>query len=185
MRNNFYRIFFFLFASTLLLTSGCKTEDANKSFPFKVEYFKDKTNNLTVNEIINQPFEEYKNTGLFNFGIENVTIWLKLISTKEKTSNRDVIYIEQPRFQVHEMFDQKLIKTSLLKTSYKSYQNDQSIAFYLPDTIKKNEVLYLKLKANEAFITRISVIKESELDKKSSFKDIIFGIYTGVMLVMF
>lgn len=186
------KIFLNLFSFILVLfviESPCAFGKPKNELPFKVQYIKDKTNQLNIDQAINQKFNTY-NKDLLNFGVDNTTVWIKLTSEKDQIFDKELLFIEQPRFVVHEMYDQKQVKMSRPKTTYKlqkdsSHEDLQDIAFLLPDTVKKNEAFYLKLKAHEAFITKIVVIKERELDKKNSLKDIIFGIYTGIMLVMF
>lgn len=178
-------LLFILFIILVKKSYGISTNE----LPFKTEYLKDKTNQLTIHEIVNYTFKNYSK-GILNFGVDNATYWVKLIALKEQKFHQELLYVEQPRFMVHEMFNQDLVKIMQSNNSYKLYGDSghsdvQDILFPLPQVVKKNEVFYLKLKAHEAFITKISIIKEGELNDSKSLKDIIFGTYTGIMLIMF
>ncbi|RZJ74610.1 MAG: hypothetical protein EOO47_20895, partial [Flavobacterium sp.] len=178
--------FFIIFIIVASATAAAKSKN---DLPFKVQYFKDKSNKLVINEVVSQKFSNY-NKDILNFGVEDATVWIKLTSEQQQVFKQQLIFIEQPRFVIYEMYDQKHIKISSPKAAFKLQKDTlkkdlQNIAFTLPDTVKKGESFYLKLKAHEAFITKIVVLEEKELDEKNSLKDIIFGIYTGIMLVMF
>ncbi|MNK11492.1 Sensor protein ZraS [compost metagenome] len=189
MRTKFLRYLIALSLVLFFIGSISAFGKSNNELPFKIQYLKDKTNKLAINQVVNKKFNNY-NKDLFNFGVENTTYWIKLTSEKDQTFNKELLHIEQPRFVMYEMYDQKQAKIHRPKANFelqkdKPHKDLQDIAFLLPDTVKKDESFYLRLKAHEAFITKIVVVKERTLDDKNSLRDIIFGIYTGIMLVMF
>ena len=162
---------------------------ANKSdFPFKIQYLKDKTNELKVNEVLNLPFKDAK-SDLLNFEVDKSTFWIKLTTDKNLSFDNDLLFLDQSRFKNTSVFvkqGQKPIAqldNSIFKNGEEKKTRD--FAFSLPNTLSKDATLYLKVKPYEVFITKISVIKESELLEKLALRDIIFGIYTGIMLIMF
>ena len=189
MRTKFLRYLIALSLVLFFIGSISAFGKSNNELPFKIQYLKDQTNKLAINQVVNKKFNNY-NKDLLNFGVENTTYWIKLTSEKDQTFNKELLHIEQPRFVVYEMYDQKQAKIHRPKANFelqkdKPHKDLQDIAFLLPDTVKKDESFYLRLKAHEAFITKIVVVKERTLDDKNSLRDIIFGIYTGIMLVMF
>ena len=185
-------IFYKLFIITSILFIGNSTSHASSeidTLPFKTQYFKDSSNHLEIDEIDKKVFTPVQ-SDIFNFGVENATFWLKLDAEKDLFFNRNILLIEQARFLAGEMYYQKPNKRPQLTKSFSFFKDNgkkgaEGIAYLLPDTVKKGEVLYLKLKSHEAFITKISIVNESQLHDKYALKDIIFGIYTGVMLIMF
>lgn len=184
----FYRLFIII--SILFIGNG-KSYATSKidTLPFKTQYYKDGSNQLHIDEIDKKVFTPVQ-SDIFNFGVENATFWLKLDAEKDLIFNRNILLIEQARFMAGEMYYQKPNKKPRLTKSFNFFKDSnkkgaQGIAYLLPDTIEKGDALYLKLKSHEAFITKISIINESELHDKYALKDIIFGIYTGVMLIMF
>ena len=160
-----------------------------QSLPFQVSVYKDKSNNAKVEDILSKNFTAV-DTEIFNFGVSNSVFWIKLTAEKDLVLNNNFLFIEQSRFSVSEMYHQKPNGKPLAANLFSLFKNNlvknaQGITFALPDTIKKGEIFLLKLKSQEAFITRISVITENKLHAKYALKDIIFGIYTGIMLIMF
>jgi len=189
MTNRIFRYLLSFIFVFLILDSSFAIAKPSNELPFQVQYIKDKTNQLNINQVVNEKFTNY-DKDLLNFGVEDATIWIKLVAQEQQTFHRKLIFIEQPRFVVYEMYDQKQARIARPTNTFEvkkdsPHKNLQNIAFLLPDTVKKGEAFYLKLKAHEAFITKMVVIEEKQLDEKNSLKDIIFGIYTGIMLVMF
>ncbi len=161
----------------------------DKSLPFHVGYFKDKTNQLTFDEAQNKKFTPLA-TEIFNFGVEDVSIWLKISAKDDLHFNRDILFIEQARFIVAEIYNPHQKQPNLPVSPYKMFSDgirnqSQGISYLLPEKIAKDQTYYIKLKAQEAFVSRIYVLPEQELLNDYATKDLIFGIYTGVMLVMF
>ncbi|WP_343532512.1 7TM diverse intracellular signaling domain-containing protein [Pedobacter sp.] len=159
------------------------------TLPFKAQYYKDSSNKLAIDEVDKKTFTQIQ-SDIFNFGVDNATFWVKLDAEKDLTFSRNILFIEQARFLAGEMYYQKANQKPLLTKPFSFFRDSvkkgpQGIAYLLPDTIKKGDALFLKLKSHEAFITKISIVNENELRDKYALKDIIFGIYTGVMLIMF
>lgn len=184
----FYRLFIIISVLFIGNSKSYATSETD-TLPFKTQYYKDGSSQLEIDEIDKKVFIPVQ-SDIFNFGVENATFWLKLDAEKDLIFNRNILLIEQARFLAGEMYYQKPNKRPQLTKSFSFFKDNakkgaQGIAYLLPDTIKKGEVLYLKLKSHEAFITKISIVNESQLHDKYALKDIIFGIYTGVMLIMF
>ncbi len=164
---------------------------ANKDIlPFDVSYFKDETNQLGVNKVYDKSFKPISNQGVLNLGVDDATFWIKLSTKKDLILLKKILFIEQGRVKSYEMYSQKSGKLPQLKMPFVTLGHDtlknlHGISYLLPDTIKKDEVFYLKLKSHENFIAKIFIVSQSELVDNSALRDIFFGIYTGVMLIMF
>lgn len=161
-----------------------------EQLPFIVEYLKDDSNKATIKDIQNKPFVTASEKEVLNLGVDDVTFWIKLTAEKELVHHRKILFIEQARFTQYQMYHQKPGTSPIITTPYtllstSTHKNAQGISYMLPDTIKKGEIFFLKLKSQEAFIVKIAVVSESQLLDNYAIKDIIFGIYTGVMLIMF
>ena len=161
-----------------------------KELPFKIEYVKDKNNNFNIDSIKTKKFTAAKDGDVLNLGVEDVTIWIKLSAKYHLISSSSIFFIDQTRFIHHQMFRSKLAEDKNQPVSYQLLkntvrQNVHGVCYLLPDTINRDDTFYLKLKANEAFVAKMSVLTKDELAETYSLKDIVFGIYTGVMLIMF
>jgi two-component system NtrC family sensor kinase len=176
-------------ASIIILGFSQFAYSNDKTLPFHVGYFKDNTNKLSFSEVISKEFTPVASE-IFKFGVEDVTVWLKITAKDHLKFDRHLFYIEQPRFSVAEAYNPDREQPHLPVVPYKMFSDgvrnhSQGISYLLPENISKGKSYYIKLKAQEAFVSRIYVVQKQELQNDYATKDLIFGIYTGVMLVMF
>ncbi len=157
---------------------------------FAVSYYRDVSNNATIKDVKDQKFTIPKSENeVLNFGIDNATFWIKLISQNRHELTNQVLYIDQARLSYAELFiikNNSASKLSLFNPfSYSKSRFTQGKIFKLPDIIEKGSTIYIKVHSNENLILPISIIKEETLLEKISFRGIIFGFYTGIMSIMF
>ena len=160
------------------------------SLPFQIAYYQDNTNQLKVTNVEDKLFVKLTNGEVLNLGVDDATFWIKLSTTKDLLLDRKILFIEQGRVKSYEMYKAKIgelpyVQQPLVLPGHDKLKNVQGISYLLPDTIRKNEIIYLKLKSHENFIAKISIVTQNNIIAKNSFRDIFFGIYTGVMLIMF
>jgi two-component system NtrC family sensor kinase len=160
------------------------------SLPFNVAYYKDNTNKLKSTQVDDKLFVQLPNREVLNLGVDDATFWIKLSTTKGLIFDKKVLFIEQGRVKSYEMFRQKQgelprLQQPLVLPGYNKLKHVQGISYLLSDTIRKDEIIYLKLKSHENFIAKISIVTQDHIVANNSFRDIFFGIYTGVMLIMF
>lgn len=157
---------------------------------FTMSYYRDVSNNATIKDVKDQKFTIPKSENeVLNFGIDNATYWIKLISQNRHELTNQVLYIDQARLSYAELFiikNNSASKLSLFNPfSYSKSRFTQGKIFKLPAIIEKGSTIYIKVHSNENLILPISIIKEETLLEKISFRGIIFGFYTGIMSIMF
>jgi len=182
------KVIFFFFSIVTLWYNTCYAEQGTGEL-FKTYYLEDKTNSKTLDQVEKMTFTE-TNANILNFGTSDHTFWIKLVSKDATRFKNELLSIDQARFQLANLFLKRTAQRDSLIKSFDLYnkgkaKNSQGFSFMLPTTLKKGDILYLKLRPHEVFITKISVKKEYELLEKHALRDIIFGIYTGIMLIMF
>ncbi len=185
-----YRIKPLFFVLLFCLCNGVYAQEENRALPFAAEYYRDSTHTAKVNDVILQKFTPLEKTAIFNFGVDDATFWVKLKPTGDLSFNKEILLIDQARLSISKMYiaiDGEMPKERPAFTlfSTKEVKSDQGKLFNLPNRFSKNSTIYLQLAAHETFLTRVVVVKEDSLLEKSSLTDIIFGIYTGIMLIMF
>ncbi|RZK22324.1 MAG: ATPase, partial [Flavobacterium sp.] len=158
--------------------------------PFTITYFKDETNQLTIDKLYNKSFTPFSNQQVLNLGIEDATFWIKLTTKKDLILDKRILFVEQGRVKDYEMYAQRDGKLPQLQKPFvilghDTVKNVHGISYLLPDTVKKEDVFYLKLKSHENFIAKIYTVSQNEIVDNNALRDIFFGIYTGVMLIMF
>ncbi|RYG00346.1 MAG: hypothetical protein EOO07_35565, partial [Chitinophagaceae bacterium] len=158
----------------LLFGSNLVCAQENEFLPFEVAYFRDSTNVLNLTDVKSKTFID-TDAKIFNFGIENNTVWLKLTAKSKQEFDKKILFIEQARFKNFELYHVKpnlssslLIPFDLFKDQKRS--KSQGISYLLPSIVEKNETFYLKLKAHEAFVTRIFVTSEPPLISSYAIK---------------
>ncbi|MEJ5995471.1 7TM diverse intracellular signaling domain-containing protein [Pedobacter sp. Du54] len=174
----------------LILGNFAYGNDKKEIPPFDIAYFKDATNLLTITKIYNKNFTHHSNQDVLNLGVDDATFWIRLSTKKDLILNKKILFIEQGRVKSYEMYSIKLGKKPQLimpfvTLGHDNLKNVHGISYLLPDTIKKGEVFYLKLKSYENFIAKIYIVTQNEIVDNNALRDIFFGIYTGVMLIMF
>ncbi|RZK44090.1 MAG: GHKL domain-containing protein [Pedobacter sp.] len=185
--NTFKRLLIFFLLVLGKFTYGSNKKDLQ---PFDIAYYKDQTNQLGINEVYNKSFVNISHREVLNLGVEDVTFWIKLSTKKDLILDKKILFIEQVRAKSYEMYSKRSGKTFELELPFvilgqDTIKNVHGISYLLPDTIKKDEVFYLKLKSHENFIAKIYVATQNEIADNNALRDIFFGIYTGVMLIMF
>lgn len=185
--NTFNRLLLIL----LIILGKCTYgSDKKDNLPFDISYYTDLSNQLPVNQIYNKSFSPLSNSGILNLGVDDATFWIKLSTKKDLILAKKILFIEQGRVKNYEMYSQKLgekpqLKVPFVMLGHDTLKNIHGISYLLPDTVKKDEVFYLKLKSHENFIAKIYIVTQTEVLGNSALRDIFFGIYTGVMLIMF
>ncbi len=158
-------------------------------YKFKASVYKDSTDQASLKEVIHKEFSP-SNTDIFNFGLKKGTYWLKFVNNADKNFKNDILFIDQSRLSLSEMYIIKSDGTTQFLKPYNAYPyegNSLTLGkiFSLPSTVKKDDIIYLRLRSNEAFLAPVKVISESSLLETFSLRGIIFGFYTGIMVIMF
>ncbi|RZJ78397.1 MAG: hypothetical protein EOO47_13955, partial [Flavobacterium sp.] len=157
---------------------------------FEVSYYRDVTNNATIEDIANQKFTPPESKGeVLNFGLDNATYWIKLTSKKKHEFVNQVLYIDQARLTYAQLFLARRDSTVSLPLfnpfSSSKTRFTQGKIFQLPKVIEKENIIYIRIHSNENLILPISIIKEETLLETISLRGIFFGFYTGIMSIMF
>ena len=181
------RLLFFM-----LLFSSCDVNAASKlinDLPFSVQYFRDKSSTEKITSVVNEKFTNFEGD-IFNFGPDKSTFWIKFKTERFQNFLNKVLFIDQSRLSSAKMYivdSNGDIKPQLPYNLFetKNIKFSQGKIYNLPNAFNKENTIYLQLTAHETFLTRINVIREDTLLESFSLKDVIFGIYTGIMVIMF
>jgi two-component system NtrC family sensor kinase len=184
------KILLFFIATLSFITANAKlVQDDGILKDFKGEYYRDSTNKATLNQVLTKKFTPAKSS-IFNYNLDTATYWIKLTGKQANDFKNDILFIDQSRLALAEMYiygDSG--KTELIKpySSYPYGNNNfsQGKIFKLPAVLGTKDIIFLRLRANEAFLAPVSIISEGSLLENFSLRGIIFGFYTGIMLIMF
>lgn len=181
----------FLFVLTLSynLSFGALYQNNElQSQGFGASVYEDVSNKANITEITHQKFKPSE-TNIFNFGVKTSTYWIKLIPNKDDFPLNQVLFIDQSRLSIAEMYIFKDGKTEAVQDhnpfSYTQARFTQGRIFKIPDHLDKDNIIYLRLKSKETFLAPITVLDKGSLLELFSLKGIVFGFYTGIMAIMF
>lgn len=185
------KLLFFLFSLLYSYSSvQAQTQDARiLKMGFKASFYEDATNKLQLQEVLKKPFKPAK-IDVFNFGINQSTCWIKVINDKNRTFDNDLLFIDQSRLSLAEMYIVHPDGNTIIINSNDSYPYaknglSQGKIFQLPKTLGEKDLILLKLRSNEAFVAPVNIVDQNELVETFSLRGIIFGFYTGIMVIMF
>lgn len=157
---------------------------------FKVAVYKDNTNKIDVKGLLKKEFSPAKNS-IFNYGISKNTYWIKLVNNENRQFINQVLFIEQARLAVAEVYiyhpKTNSLDTIRAQNPFTGHQSNftQGKLYQIPTFLNKADIIFLKLKAKETFLAPITIDSELTVLESFSLKGIVFGLYSGIMVVMF
>ncbi len=181
-----YRLFicFFLIAYSSQAHSQLLSKQG-----FDVSVFRDGTNRINVEEILQHDFVAAEND-VFNYGIDTATYWIKLTAVKDFPMNQHTLFIDQSRLATADLylFEQDGSHSQIQRFEefpYKGNRLSQGKIFKIKKQIQPGNSLVLQLRSNETFLAPVSIIDDATLLNTFSMRGIFFGLYTGIMAIMF
>src|SRR5215217_658721 len=93
-----------LFSHNKAFSSAFENELTNKDFNLSV--YKDVTNKVTIKQVLTKEFKPVK-TNIFNYGVDHSIFWIKLTSKRDLSYLNHVIFIDQSRLEMTEMYLEK------------------------------------------------------------------------------
>jgi signal transduction histidine kinase len=196
------RIFYFFCICTPLLVSSNVSKNTADTIFFSdetktilignsVQTLEDPTNTLTLKEIILSSEFKHSSQDVPNLGVTNSSIWVQFAI--RNYSNQNVLLIEL----ANPIIDEVELYTILSDGTYIEKKLGEYKPFWLRDynhpsyvfnlTIPKNKTIrcFFKLKSKEQIVLPIKLGSSNSIMNSLREKDLLFGIYAGIMLVMF
>lgn len=182
-------LFLFFFSISFFNSYGALSQKNLHAYGFKAYFYRDQSNKDGLWQILDKEFTPAK-SDIFNFGLDSSTYWIKINVTQNQFFKNEYILIDQSRLAIAKMYIYCLGgKIKSINPSFwfphTTSKFTQGIIFPLPDTVLKDDVIYLQLRAKETFLNPVSIVKENSLFENASLRTLIFGFYTGIMCTMF
>lgn len=181
-----YTLKFLIYFLLIHNLNSAKAYSSHVDDKYKIYCFEETTSHQKINKITKSEFKPLKNN-LLNFDNENSTYWLKLVQIDKKNIN-NLLIIDQARLKIAEMYVTENNKFKTLKPlkniPYSNVLLVQMNVFELPNSTNSS-VIFIKLEPIEALVAPIKIIKSANLFQILVSRDIMFGLYTGIMLIMF
>lgn len=176
-----------------IMNPDIQTQDSLINILHFSKLYISKSDTIGIRSVIAKEAEFKKPvTNIINIGNYPNAVWIKAvvppsIDIKDYTD----ILIDQPRLKQAEVYfvkDNEVLK----KFQYNNYTLVASVktsgnlkTFKIPkDIAALNPVIYIKLYSDDVVISPVFISKSSNVLELFSVRDVFFGIYTGIMLIM-
>lgn len=184
----------FLFA-LLFFAANFSYAEKGISFGEDIDYkaatYKDQSGKLTIQEAIQLHKFEPNTNSVINFGIDDATYWIKIKVTDSAVLKDVVLFIDQARLELAEFYIVKgngsIIRKDINDNFTKKFNLSQKLFVYeIPSDFNiKSDDIYIKLKSKELLVIPIHIYNEGSIITTFLIRDMTFGFYTGIMVVMF
>lgn len=195
-RFNYSNIVFLLLA-LLTYSSGSFAQviysDASRNLQIGKDIFllEDTSNKLTIHEVVKSDKFYKSEKDVPNLGIETSSVWARITIKNISSENNLVIQLNQPILDKVTFYYYDSISNKYVESSMGEYQSFKFRKYYSPDylfdIVLKNGIektYYLKINAKETMQLPISIGTNKSLFEFSVNKNILSGIYIGIMIVM-
>ncbi|QHS62192.1 sensor histidine kinase [Chitinophaga agri] len=154
-----------------------------------LEIYTDKTNSLDINAVSRQSFSS-PGENVPNLQITSYTHWVRFSITNESELKDLLLEVEYPTIDditLYELLPDSTYKTTRLGefTSYSNRPVDhQNYIFPLHQPPNTTRQYYLRVIAGEQLQLPIYVGTRDQVSEKNDYRELIFGLYIGVILAM-
>lgn len=156
----------------------------------ELSILEDENGDLDISEVIkSQDFIQNKDF-VPNLGLSKSYFWIKIIVRNSSKFNDLLVSLEQPMLDDVSFFlchGDKIKDSSFVSVKTPFYFReylDPNFIFNLDIEENKTRTIFFKVKSSKPLILPIYLLKRSELYKGIGNRNLILGIYSGVMLVM-
>ena len=145
---------------------------------------KDISTILKSNDFITRP-------DFLNFGLSDVTIWLKLDLSKLDLKDKERIIIENATLDFiafYQTSQSRVISSDTVSTYnhfYKRKHHVQIPVFDLQNIDSFDNVIYFQIKSNTPLLVPTYIGNNQEISNRISNKELFEGIYLGIILAIF
>ncbi len=156
----------------------------------KVGIFSDATNSLSLNDVLSLNKFSYKYENTPNLAISRSTHWVKIRVQNQSNIKKLVLELEYPIIDEIVFYSKNKSGSydSVLSGEIRKYSarqiDNQNYLFYL--NFEKDEVreFYLKVRSGEQVQLPLLLGTQKEIFEELIVKDLVFGLYLGIILVM-
>ncbi len=169
-------------------TNSCFAIDNNIPIVKTISYFEDKSKKITITNATKQNFEQINSTPYF--GLSNSVFWFKIV-IKNNSANEDLLL----EIQNTSLSSVTLYKTEGEKTtsivageytpfSLRLFQSPTPL-FQIIIPKNKQSIFFIRISSNSIIQLPLLVDTTYKVLGSISFNQYIFGIYIGIIFVMF
>ncbi len=170
-----------------LLITSCQSEPEN-IVANPPEVYLDLTHQLTIDDVLNVSFEPTSDR-VPNLGTQNAPVWVK-VTVGPQQNGQMVLDIESPNIDTLHFFQfahgqqiGKLITGEAFPFRDRAFPSP-NFAFPLTQS-NDSSVVYMRIRSGKQVLLPVAIESREDLLLRQNRKDIFFGVYSGIILVMF
>jgi two-component system, NtrC family, sensor kinase len=148
----------------------------------------DSFNELNIQDVILKKFEK-SSSAVPNLGISKAIFWVKIPITNNSSIEHLLLEISSPNLDYLEFYTEENKNYSEIKTGdefpfNERHYKDPNYIFDLNILKGETKTYYLKVRSNEAIQLPIKIGTQQNILSQNKKRDLLSGIYTGIMLAM-
>lgn len=181
-------LFLCILGYSILFSSNIKQNNDFTYDNFKIQYLKDESSKLTIDNISKTNF--LKNTkNNFNLGYQKGTIWFKFDFENNRNYEKFILSLNETFYETANLyyFDKEWIKTShsLFKLIKDREIKSNHLAFYLNIPKGEKRTFYLELKGKYAYFGKVMLYEDNYFHfKNSTTVNILYTFVLGIVLAL-
>jgi len=189
MKKNILILILFFISFTSLFADTFVINQANPYNKFEMNYFKDESSNLSINEIVNQEFKEtIKNN--FNLGFHKGSIWFKFDVKNSTDFENFILTLNEHFYETANLYYEKDGKieehsNSLFTLIDQREVKSNHLAFNINLPKEETKTIYLELKGKFAYFGKVEIFgKDYFYVRQSIGINTLFTFVLGVIFVL-
>jgi len=164
------------------------TEEVISISPY-ISIYEDKGGDLTINDVTNKDFYQHPQK-VPNLGISKSVFWVRIEIKNSSSIENLLLNLSLPSLDYVELFYldtndkyKSILITETLPINSRKYK-DPDYIFDIPISYHQTKTFFLKIISNEGVQLPIKIGPKNEILNQIKIKDILSGIYFGIMMVM-
>ncbi len=156
-----------------------------------LQIMEDKTNRLSVSEVLNMTGFSESHQDVPNLGVSKSSYWIKFQLVNQTVEQKLILELQQPLMDEAELYsiskNGNFIKQRIAEDLpfYKRRYKQPNYLFEL-NIVPNDTAFYLmKVKSGEQILLPMKIGTCEKILEELDTKDLIFGLYAGIILVMF
>ncbi len=157
----------------------------------EINYLEDITNKMSFDDVLHSGSFMPLNKDIANFKVSESAFWLKFTITNINNQKKKFIEVVQPLLSVVNFYcsDSNKIYTVTnggqhYKFSKRKYAESAAFLYDLDLKPGEEKTYYLKIQGHTQLLVPVQIITRDALNKTISNRDLWFGIYCGIIIVM-
>lgn len=187
-KNILIPILFFIFYTSLFADTFVINQ-ANPYNKFEMNYLKDESSNLSINEIVNQEFKENTKNN-FNLGFHKGSIWFKFDLKNSTNFENFILTLNEHFYEKANLYYEKDNKIEQLTNSLFTLIDQREVksnilAFNIDLPKEQIKTIYLELEGKYAYFGKVEVFEKDYFYARQSIGiNTLFTFVLGVIFVL-